>query len=63
MGDLVMRISVFVQRGFICQCCGVEIDGEMTGEPRRCLRCEESHSKPEQAAELSPLFRPLAARP
>jgi len=26
MGDLVMRISVFVQRGFICQCCGVEID-------------------------------------
>lgn len=63
MGDLVMRISVFVQRGFICQCCGVEIDGELTGEPRRCPACEEIHSKPEQAAAHSPLFRPLAARP
>jgi hypothetical protein len=63
MGDLVMRISVFVQRGFICQCCGVEIDGEMTGEPRRCSRCHEQQNQPEKAVEETPLFRQLAARP
>ena len=63
MGDLVMRISVFVQRGFICQCCGVEIDGEMTGEPRRCSRCQEQQNQPERAGEEQPLFRQLAARP
>ena len=64
MGDLVMRISVFVQRGLICQCCGKEIDGEMTGAPRKCSTC----SSPDADAPESPhgeklRFRTLAARP
>ncbi|MFM7164487.1 MAG: hypothetical protein ACKO3T_04525 [Planctomycetaceae bacterium] len=58
-----MRISVFVQRGFICQACGVEIDGQMTGEPRRCPHCEELHTNPAEQHAQTPLFRPLAARP
>ena len=39
MGDLVMRISVFIQRGLICQRCGIQIDGEISGHPRSCPAC------------------------
>ncbi|MBL8818103.1 MAG: hypothetical protein JNL58_18900 [Planctomyces sp.] len=66
MGDLVMRISTFVQRGFICQRCGIEIDGELTGEPRTCQCCEEldaANRREEQAGQNPPERRRLAARP
>lgn len=42
MGDLVLRVSLLVQRGWACQVCGWEIDGQMTGVPRRCLNCMRS---------------------
>jgi hypothetical protein len=35
----------------------------MTGEPRRCSRCQEQQNQPERAVEEPPLFRQLAARP
>ncbi len=68
MGDLVMRISVFVQRGFICQRCGIEIDGEMSGHPRSCCQCLEldSAGSTESAdceSTSSRMVRQLAARP
>ena len=39
MGDLVLRVSLLVQRGWACQQCGCEIDGDMTGSPRACATC------------------------
>ena len=64
MGDLVMRISVFVQRGLICQCCGKEIDGEMTGAPRKCSTCSSPDADaPESQHGENLRFRTLAARP
>lgn len=39
MGDLVLRVSLLVQRGWACQRCGSEIDGRMTGSPRECRIC------------------------
>ncbi len=64
MGDLVMRISVFVQRGFICQCCGTEIDGEMTGTPRKCQTCDSDDSTSGESRQIdNHRFRPMAARP
>ena len=39
MGDLVLRVSLLVQRGWACQRCGCEIDGRMTGTPRECRIC------------------------
>ena len=39
MGDLMMRISLLVQRGALCQCCGCELSGEMVGSPRSCSDC------------------------
>jgi hypothetical protein len=39
MGDRMMRISLLVQRGVICQRCGCEVAGEMTGSPRSCADC------------------------
>ena len=66
MGDLVLRISTFIQRGFICQRCGTEIDGEMTGEPRACLPCQDLDAA-NHREEMSPTDRPrvrqLASRP
>lgn len=65
MGDLVMRISVFVQRGFICQRCGVEIDGEMTGSPRCCTACDDHRDSEHDAADSAELVgkRLVAPRP
>ena len=68
MGDLVMRISVFVQRGFICQRCGIEIDGEMSGQPRSCCQCSEldaagSTELSEVQTSAPRMIRQLAARP
>ena len=40
MGDEVLRISLLVQRGYLCKQCGVEIDRKLHGEPRLCDRCE-----------------------
>lgn len=42
MGDLMMRISLLVQRGVLCQSCGCELHGEMTGSPRACTDCAPS---------------------
>ncbi|MFN0054778.1 MAG: hypothetical protein ACKV0T_21610 [Planctomycetales bacterium] len=39
MGDLMLRVSLLVQRGYACETCGREIDGQMTGAPRSCLIC------------------------
>lgn len=39
MGDLVLRVSLLVQRGWACSECGSEIDGQMTGGPRQCRAC------------------------
>ena len=39
MGDLMIRISLLVQRGAICQSCGCELHGDMTGSPRSCTEC------------------------
>jgi hypothetical protein len=45
MGDLALRISLLVQRGYICQSCGDQIDGELHHAPRRCQRCEIIYMK------------------
>jgi len=66
MGDLVMRISMLVQRGFICQRCGVEMDGEMTESPRSCRSCEEleaANQREDMEAPARPIVRVHAARP
>jgi len=39
MGDLVLRVSLLVQRGYLCSSCGVVIDGELSPEKRVCSRC------------------------
>lgn len=44
MGDLMMRISLLVQRGGLCQCCGCEMAGDMTGSPRSCSDCDSADS-------------------
>ena len=48
MGDLMMRISILVQRGVICQSCGCEVSGEMTGSPRSCAECASADASSEQ---------------
>lgn len=45
MGDLALRVSLLVQRGYLCSRCGVEIDGEMAGMTRVCNVCL-SHDQP-----------------
>ena len=40
MGDLVIRISLMVQRGYICSACGVEIDGQYSDMVRKCASCK-----------------------
>ncbi len=65
MGDLVLRISTLIQRGFLCQRCGCEIDGDLVGEPRSCKPCDEldaANAREEQSSSL-PVRRPYAARP
>lgn len=52
MGDVMMRISLLVQRGAICQSCGCELHGEMTGLPRSCTDC--SHSPNDESLPRSP---------
>lgn len=44
MGDLVLRVSLLVQRGFLCSKCGSEIDGQYHSALRRCRTCEELSS-------------------
>lgn len=39
MGDLVLRTSLLVQRGYLCQSCGVELAEEPAGRPRSCDSC------------------------
>ena len=39
MGDEVLRVSLLVQRGQICQACGETIEDELEGHPRRCSEC------------------------
>ena len=66
MGDLVMRISMFVQQGLICQRCGVEIDGQMTGIPRSCRNCEElaaANLREELETPARPVVHAYADRP
>ncbi len=61
-----MRISLFIQRGLICQRCGVEIDGEVTGAPRICTDCQElelANHREQRPLPLRPLVKALAARP
>ena len=66
MGDLVMIISMLVQRGYICQRCGVEIDGEMTEMTRSCETCQEieaANRREEMETPARPIVRVHAARP
>jgi hypothetical protein len=66
MGDLVMRISMLVQRGFICQHCGVEIDGEVAETTRSCDTCHELESASQQEDLETPVrsvVRVYASRP
>lgn len=46
MSDLFLRVSLLIQRGFVCQSCGTEIDGEVTGAPRKCIACQEHKKSP-----------------
>jgi len=46
MGDLFLRVSLLIQRGFVCRSCGTEIDGEVTGAPRVCASCREQEDSP-----------------
>jgi hypothetical protein len=41
MGDIVMRISMMIQQGYLCQRCGVELDGQITDCVRSCSSCRE----------------------
>ena len=45
MGDLMIRISLLVQRGVLCQSCGDEVGGEMSGSPRSCEACRTRGSE------------------
>ena len=40
MGDLVLRVSLLAQRGYLCASCGNQIDGQLHSEQRRCRTCE-----------------------
>jgi hypothetical protein len=65
MGDLVMRISMLVQRGLICQCCGVEIDGQLTESTRSCDACREleaANAREEMDVSERPIVRLQAAQ-
>lgn len=65
MGDLVMRISMLIQRGYICQCCGVELGGEMCESPRSCDSCREletANQRENQETPVRPIVRVHAAR-
>ena len=65
MGDLVMRISMLIQRGYICQCCGVELDGEMSEGPRSCDSCREleaANQRENLETPARPIVRVYAAR-
>ena len=42
MGDLVLRVSVLVQQGYMCQCCGAELSGDPAGKPVSCTACRSS---------------------
>jgi len=66
MGDLVMRISMLVQRGFICQRCGVEIDGDVAETTRSCESCcelEGTSQRNDLETPARPVVRVYAARP
>ncbi len=66
MGDLVMRISMLIQRGFLCQQCGAEIDGEMCEIIRSCQSCEEleaANERERMETPARPIVRVHAARP
>lgn len=39
MGDHMIRTSLLVQRGYLCECCGQAIDQEYTGASRSCEHC------------------------
>lgn len=39
MGDLVLRVSILVQQGFICRRCGFDLPGDPAGEPSSCASC------------------------
>ena len=53
MVDLVMRISMLIERGFICQHCGVEIDGALTESVRSCGTCQAAALVSEEATSIS----------
>jgi hypothetical protein len=38
MGD----IAEMMIEGYLCECCGVVIDGEEPGYPRQCSDCQEN---------------------
>jgi len=60
-----MRISMLVQRGCICQCCGVELDGEMSESPRSCDACcelEVANLRENQETPARPLVRVYAVQ-
>ena len=41
MGDLVLRVSLLVQRGYLCESCGVVIDGDLAQQKRSCSTCSQ----------------------
>lgn len=47
MGDHVLRVSLLVQRGYVCSNCGMELGEVPAGRPTECRSCErESQQQP-----------------
>ena len=42
MGDHVIRTSLLVQRGYLCETCGQLIDGQYAEAPRACHPCQRT---------------------
>ena len=53
MSDLLLRLTVLMMDGFICNTCGVEIDGHDTGHPRDCCRCRKVQNETSSAVKNS----------
>lgn len=54
MGDLVIRISLMVQRGYICSACGIEIDGQYSETIRQCCDCQVDDAPQQAEPEAAP---------
>ncbi len=55
MGDTVLRTSLLVQRGFICQACGAGLPEEAEGRPRTCRSCTTLLKQPTNSSSAAKL--------